>query len=86
MLQLAIPSATAILLAFQNAYSVFLLSVPKVQTARLASTQNSKSFMQTVINFVSLTIFTTSLAMGQVMFKRVGLAIRPTWLMAYCLC
>lgn len=32
--------------------------------------------MKDFINFVSLAIFTTSLAIGQVMFKRVGLAIR----------
>ena len=32
--------------------------------------------MQTLINLVSLMIFATSLAVGQVMFKRVGLVIR----------
>lgn len=32
--------------------------------------------MQKLVNFVSLAVFTTSLAIGQVMFKQVGLAIR----------
>ena len=32
--------------------------------------------MESVINFVSLAILSTALAIGQVMFKRVGLAIR----------
>jgi hypothetical protein len=32
--------------------------------------------MQTLINVVSLMIFTSNLAVGQVMFKRVGLGMR----------
>jgi hypothetical protein len=36
--------------------------------------------MQELINVVSLAIFTTVLAIGRVMFKWVGLAIRGCWM------